>query len=113
MIPGCSELSSAAVATSRASASSASGLGALLRRTAGAIATLFGAVLVFPALAEALPSPWNADVQRVLPGVAGQAILNVRHASDALSPLTGFALFVGYVVVVFAFALVSVARRDA
>ena len=45
--------------------------------------------------------------------IAGQAILNVRHASDGLSPLTGFALFVGYVVVVFGIALVSVAARDA
>ena len=89
------------------------GVGALLRRTSGAIASLFAVVLVFPALAEALPSPWNVDVQKILPGVAGQAILNVHHASSSLSPLTGFALFCGYVVVAFGAALVVLARRDA
>lgn len=88
-------------------------LGALLRRTAGAIATLFGLVLVLPILAAALPSPWNTDVSKVLPGGAGQAILNVRHVTDSLSPGLGFALFCVYIVAAGAVAMVVITRRDA
>ncbi|MCU1454958.1 MAG: putative transporter transrane protein [Acidimicrobiales bacterium] len=89
------------------------GLGALLRRTAGAIASLFGLVLVFPVLAEALPSPWNRNVSKVLPGGAGQAFAQVRRTSDALSPWTGLALFVGYIAVTAIAAVIFVNRRDA
>jgi ABC-2 type transport system permease protein len=89
------------------------GLGALLRRTAGAIATLFALVLVFPILAEALPSPWNSDVQKLLPGGAGQAIIAVRSTSDFLSPGPGLALFLAYIAAILVVAFIVVERRDA
>jgi hypothetical protein len=66
------------------------GLGTLLRRTAGAIATLFGLVLVLPALTEALPSPWDTDVGKLLPINAGRALFAVRPSTDLLSPGQGF-----------------------
>jgi ABC-type transport system involved in multi-copper enzyme maturation permease subunit len=88
-------------------------LGTLLRRTAGAIAALFGLVLVLPALASALPSPWGTDVPKYLPSEAGQAMFGVHHHADLLSPGAGFAVLVGYAVVAGALALVAVARRDA
>ena len=34
------------------------------RRTAGAIATLVGLVLIADLLVQALPSPWNTDIER-------------------------------------------------
>lgn len=89
------------------------GLGALLRRTAGAIATLFGLVLVLPILAEALPSPWNTDVQKLLPGGAGQAIIAIRHTSDSLTAGPGLALFLGYIAVILVAAFLVIERRDA
>ena len=89
------------------------GLGVLLRRTAGAIATLVGLVIVFPILSQALPSPWNTDVAKVLPDGAGQAIMQVRHTSESLSPWVGFALFCAYIAVILGLAFFSLARRDA
>ncbi len=89
------------------------GLGTLLRRTAGAIATLFGLVLVLPALTEALPSPWNTDVGKLLPINAGRALFSVRPSSDLLSPGQGLLVLLVTVSVVLALATVALVRRDA
>ena len=88
-------------------------LGTLLRRTAGAIATLFGLVLVLPALASALPSPWNTDVGKFTPSGAGTAVFAVRSQSDLLSPGAGMAVLAGYVIVGLALAAFALNRRDA
>ena len=42
-------------------------LGALIRRTAGAVAVLFAVLLVIPGLVTLLPEPWNDDITRYLP----------------------------------------------
>jgi len=89
------------------------GLGTLLRRTAGAIATLFGLVLVLPALVEALPSPWNNDVGKLLPINAGRAMFTVRPSADLLSPGAGFVTLVVTVGAVLAVAAFTLSRRDA
>jgi ABC-2 type transport system permease protein len=89
------------------------GLGTLLRRTAGAIATLFGLVLVLPALTEALPSPWNTDVGKLLPINAGRALFAVRPSTDLLSPGQGLLALLVTVSVVLALATVALVRRDA
>jgi ABC-2 type transport system permease protein len=88
-------------------------LATLLRRTAGAIATLFGLVLVLPALVDALPSPWNTDVGKLLPINAGRAMFSVRPNADLLSPGGGLVALVVTVAVVFALAVVAIERRDA
>ena len=62
-------------------------LGAIVRRTAGAIATLFAVVLVLPLL-TALPSPWDTDIGKFLPAELGAAMFNVRPDSSLLSPGT-------------------------
>lgn len=87
--------------------------GTLLRRTAGAIAALFGLVLVIPALASALPSPWGTDVPKYLPSDAGLAMFGVHHHSDLLSPGAGFAVLLGYAAAAVALALFAITRRDA
>ena len=89
------------------------GLGTLLRRTAGAIATLFGLVLVLPALTEALPSPWNTDVGKLLPINAGRALFAVRPSTDLLSPGQGLLTLVVTVGIVLAVATLALVRRDA
>jgi len=89
------------------------GLGAILRRTSGAISTLFGFVLVLPILAQALPSPWNTDVSKVLPGEAGRAMFAVRANPDLLSAGAGLAVFLVWIVATFVVANTLITRRDA
>lgn len=88
-------------------------LGTLMRRTAGAIATLFGLVLVLPALVDALPSPWNTDVGKVMPINAGRAMFTVRPSADLLSPGGGLAALLVTVAIVLVLAFVAIERRDA
>jgi ABC-2 type transport system permease protein len=88
-------------------------LGAILRRTAGAIASLFGLVLVLPILAQALPSPWNSDISRYLPGQAGEAMLMVRSTTDLLSPGAGLLVLTTWVAVLIGMAVVLTNLRDA
>ncbi len=88
-------------------------LGVILRRTAGAIATLVGLLLVLPILVNFLPSPWNDDINKYLPGQAGAAISRVVPDSSALSPWAGFAVVCAYVVVALVVGAVLLDRRDA
>ena len=60
------------------------GLGFLIRNTAGAIATLFGIVLVLPLLANALPTPYSTDVTKYLPLNAGTQILTTSHPDPSM-----------------------------
>jgi ABC-type transport system involved in multi-copper enzyme maturation permease subunit len=88
-------------------------LGTILRRTAGAIATLFGLVLVFPLLAQALPSPWNHDIAKYLPSRLGEAMFSVRPDNTLLSPGTALVVAVLWLVVTFGLATFLLVRRDA
>ncbi|HXY92040.1 MAG TPA: ABC transporter permease [Acidimicrobiia bacterium] len=92
-------------------------LATIIRRTAGAIATLVGLVLIAPLLAQALPSPWNSDVTKFLPtGVStglGAALFGVRPDSSRFSPGVALLLLVAWVVVGFAVAAFTISRRDA
>jgi hypothetical protein len=89
------------------------GIGAMVRHTAGAIATLFGVVLVLPGLVEALPSPWNDDVSKFLPSGAGQAMMQRIPDHASLSPLAGGLVLAGYVVAALGAATVIIHHRDA
>lgn len=90
------------------------GLAVILRRTAGAIATLVGLLLVLPILVNFLPSPWNDDIAGYLPGEAGGAIFQVvRRSSTALSPWAGFAVLCAYAAVALVVGAVLIDRRDA
>jgi sortase A len=51
------------------------GLGALLRNTAAAIATLTGLLFVVPPVVSALPDSWADAIGPYLPGAAGTAII--------------------------------------
>ncbi len=88
-------------------------LGALLRSTAGGIATLFGILLVLPLIVHFLPSNWSRHIERYLPSNAGQSIINVVHDPSAMQPWTGFFLFLGYAVIAVAAAALVLVRRDA
>jgi ABC-2 type transport system permease protein len=84
----------------------------VLRRTPGALAALFAVVLVLPILSNALPSPWDNNVSKLLPATAGESLFSTRPAGDILT--TGHAVIVlaAWVIVTFAAALIAVTRRD-
>jgi ABC-2 type transport system permease protein len=85
----------------------------VLRRTPGALAALFAVVLVLPILSNALPSPWDHNVSKLLPATAGESLFSTRAAGDILT--TGHAIIVlgVWVVATFTAALIAVGRRDA
>jgi ABC-2 type transport system permease protein len=89
------------------------GLGALLRRTAAAVAGLFGLLFAPQLLADLLPSAWSDRLYPYLPVPAGAAVANVRPDPAALAPWNGFGLFCLYVAVVLALAAWRLRRRDA
>jgi ABC-type transport system involved in multi-copper enzyme maturation permease subunit len=85
-------------------------IGALIRHSAGAIATIFGVMFVLPAIASALPSGWG--ISKYLPTNAGQAILKTGHDTSSLSPWVGFAAFCLYAAVALIAARIALQRRD-
>lgn len=92
------------------------GLGALVRRTAGAIAMLIGVLIILPGLVGALPAAWRDDVDPYLPSVAGQAVIGTTKFTlpgHLLSPWTGFAVFCGYAAAVLIAAAITLHWRDA
>ena len=89
------------------------GLGAICRRTAGAVAGFVGLVLVAPSIVGALPKPWGPDIAKYLPSQAGQAILNVHPATNSLAPWTGFAVLCAWAATALAVAAWLITRRDA
>jgi hypothetical protein len=89
------------------------GLGAVCRRTAGAVAGFVGLVLVAPMIVGALPKPWGPDIAKYLPSQAGQALLNVHSATNSLAPWTGFAVLCAWTATTLALAAWLVTHRDA
>ncbi|MDQ1375326.1 MAG: type transport system permease protein [Actinomycetota bacterium] len=92
------------------------GIGALLRRTAGAITAIVGILFVLPALGSLLPSSLD-KIEKFLPINAGRAILtgtsDLRGASASLSPWVGLGVFFLWAVVVLGAAGYTLVRRDA
>jgi ABC-2 type transport system permease protein len=90
------------------------GLGFLVRNTAGAIATLFGVVLVAPILANALPTPYSTDVTKYLPLSAGQRVIETMNPdANLLGPWVGLAVTALYALVALGAGIVILKRRDA
>jgi ABC-2 type transport system permease protein len=90
------------------------GFGFIIRNTGGAIAALFGVLLVLPLLAQALPTSLAQHVSKYLPLLAGTAGMNtVGRGTDQLSPWTGLGVFAIYVVAALGIGLYVLKRRDA
>ena len=90
------------------------GLGALVRNTAGGIASLVGLLFVLPGITALLPSSTGDAISPYLPFSAGSAVAtstfdNPHH----LAPWAGFAVFCAYAVVIIAAGAVRLARSDA
>ena len=89
------------------------GLGFLVRNTAGAVAGLFGLLLVLPALANALPRSLYDDVFRYLPMPAGTQIMTTVRDSSLLTPWAGIGVFCLYAAAAIAAGALVLVRRDA
>ncbi|TML30025.1 MAG: ABC transporter permease [Actinobacteria bacterium] len=87
------------------------GLGAIVRNTAGGIATFAGLMFVLPPLMNVLPTSWNNAASPYLPLQAGEAIMSTTPGNH-LAPWTGLGLLCGYTAIAFAIAAVLLVRRD-
>jgi ABC-2 type transport system permease protein len=88
------------------------GLGTILRRTAGAITSLFALALALPLLAQSLPSPWDTDVSKYLPSELGNALVKTRPDTTLLSPGTALIVAVAWLTATFTIATILLTRRD-
>ena len=88
------------------------GIGAIVRNTAGGIATFAAIFFVLPPLMNVLPTSWNDAISPYLPGNAGRAILSITHDVNSLSPWAGFAVLCGEALAALAIAAVLLVRRD-
>jgi hypothetical protein len=89
------------------------GLGFLTRNTAGAIATLFGLLLVLPAIVNALPQSLYNDVYKYLPMTAGTQVMTTLKDPSMLSPWAGIAVLALYAVAAIAAGAYMLQHHDA
>ena len=92
----------------------AAAVGLLVRHTAAVLSTVLGLVFVVGQMAWLLPGIWGEWVAKAMPGNAGAAVTTpVAFNPELLAPWTGFAVFIGEVVVLMAVAYAVFRRRDA
>jgi hypothetical protein len=89
------------------------GIGAIVRNTAGGIATFAGIFFVIPPLMNILPLSWNNAISQYLPSEAGRQLFSLHQGAHSLSPTTGGLLMLGYCALAVAVAAVLLVRRDA
>ena len=87
-------------------------IGAIVRNTAGGIATFAGIFFVLPPLMNILPLSWNNAISQYLPSEAGRQLFSLQHAAHTLTPLAGGLLFAAYCAAALAVAGVLLVRRD-
>jgi hypothetical protein len=89
-------------------------LGALIRNSAGAIATFAGIIFVLPGLVGVLSNSLKNSINPYLPSNAASAFFTTKPdpSDHFLHPWVGFAVFCGYAAVLLAGAAVLLVRRD-
>jgi ABC-2 type transport system permease protein len=97
-------------------------VGAIIRLSAGALATVLGLLLVVEVMFRTIPADFFRNISPFLPGTAGHQILatssgieQARASSSApvLDPWVGFGVMALWVAVLLAVAAVLLRRRDA
>ena len=89
------------------------GLGAIIRSTPAAIATLFGLLLVLPGIMNLLPNSWQRHISPYLPSNAGQDIFTLHPDPGSLAPWAGFGVFCLWALAALLVAAGLLVRRDA
>src|SRR2546430_10017863 len=87
------------------------GLGAIVRNTAGGIATFVAIMFVLPPLMNVLPTSWNDAASPYLPLAAGEAVMSTTPGNH-LAPWAGLLLFFGYAATAIGVAAVLLRRPD-
>lgn len=87
-------------------------IGAIVRNTAGGIATFAAIFFVLPPLMFTLPTSWNNAISQYLPSEAGRQVFALHHAAHTLTPLTGGLVLVAYCAAALAIAAVLLVRKD-
>lgn len=90
------------------------GLGALIRNTAGGIATLLGLLFAPQILVGFLPESVSTQLYKYVPAQAGQAVMFVKPDPEwSLDPLAGLGVFAIYTALALGLAAWQLRRRDA
>ncbi len=90
------------------------GLGALVRNTAGGIASFVALMFVLPGVVALLPASIGDAIAPYMPLSAGFTVAtSTFEDAHHLGTWTGFAVFCGYAALVVAAAAVGLSRRDA
>jgi ABC-2 type transport system permease protein len=89
--------------------------GAIIRRTAGAIATMVGVLFILPIIVDVLPGNWSQDIVRWLPNSAADAILSTAGSGDPnmFSAWGQLAVTAGYAVILLLVGVILFRKRDA
>jgi ABC-2 type transport system permease protein len=88
-------------------------IGALVRHTAGGIASIVGLLWVLPLVGQALPASWRNPIEEYLPSGAGQQIVSTITTPHTMAPWTGFGVLCLYVVGAMIAAFALLVKRDA
>lgn len=89
------------------------GIGAMLRHSAGALATVLGLLLVVEGIFASIPWTFFEKVSPYLPMSAGSQLVQSANPDAVLSPWQGYGVLLAWGVVAFAAATVLLKRRDA
>ncbi|MFC1417726.1 ABC transporter permease [Streptacidiphilus cavernicola] len=89
------------------------GLGAVLRSSAGAIATLFGLLFVPVILLDLLPHTWRTTIGPYLPMNAGDAIYSLHPEAGGLNAAGGLGVLGLYAAAALVLGFTVIKHRDA
>jgi ABC-2 type transport system permease protein len=87
-------------------------LGAIVRNTAGGIATFVALFFVIPPLLNVFPTSWQNAINPWIPNSAWRSIFQLTHSSHSLSPAGGLAVSLGYIAFAVALTAFLLVRRD-
>jgi len=87
-------------------------LGAIVRNTAGGIATFVAVFFVIPPLLNVFPTSWQNAINPWIPNSAWRSIFQLTHSSHSLSPAGGLAVSLGYIAFAVALTAFLLVRRD-
>jgi ABC-2 type transport system permease protein len=87
-------------------------LGAIIRHTAGAIASL-PVLFYLPLLLLSLPSPWKERIDRFTLPVAAYQVVALHPATDLFAPAGSMAVLIAWPAAALVVAAILILRRDA
>ena len=87
-------------------------LGAIVRNTAGGIASFVALFFVIPPLLNVFPTSWQNAINPWIPNSAFRSMFQLTHGTHSLSPAGGVAVSLGYVAFAVGVAAVLLVKRD-